>query len=145
MKLTRQQLSRRIVMDFRRYLFYPQANNRCLPKSADSLTEEALMYSITKVVSVLSCGVLLCLGLSQAAHAGLSDEAGASRLAQAKVIKGDLVRIDYGDYIIKEKEGQEVRVHMTNKTQTMGQLKKGDRVEAKVDDQNNALLIRPLP
>jgi len=103
------------------------------------------MYSITKVVSVLSCGVLLCLGLSQAAHAGLSDEAGASRLAQAKVIKGDLVRIDYGDYIIKEKEGQEVRVHMTNKTQTMGQLKKGDRVEAKVDDQNNALLIRPLP
>lgn len=103
------------------------------------------MYSITKVVSVLSCGVLLCLGLSQAAFAGLADEAGASRLAQAKVIKGDLVRIDYGDYVVKDKDGQEVRVHMTNKTQTMGQLKKGDRVEAKVDDQNNALLIRPLP
>jgi hypothetical protein len=103
------------------------------------------MYSITKVVSVLSCGVLLCLGLSQAAFAGLADEAGTSRLAQAKVIKGDLVRIDYGDYIVKDKDGQEVRVHMTNKTQTMGQLKKGDRVEAKVDDQNNALLIRPLP
>jgi hypothetical protein len=104
------------------------------------------MYSMTKVVSVLSCGVLLCLGLSQAAFAGLADdEAGTSRLAQAKVIKGDLVRIDYGDYIVKDKDGQEVRVHMTNKTQTMGQLKKGDRVEAKVDDQNNALLIRPLP
>ena len=100
------------------------------------------MYSITKVVSVLSCGVLLCLGLSQAAHAGQADEEGASRLAQAKVIKGDLVGVDYGDYIIKEKDGQEVRVHMTNKTQVMGQVRKGDRIEVKVDAKNNALLIR---
>ena len=103
------------------------------------------MYSLIKVVSVLSCGVLLCLGLSQAAYAGKADEEGASRLAQAKVIKGDLVRIDYGDYLIKEKDGQEVRLHISNKTQIMGQLKKGDRVEAKVDDQNNALTIRSLP
>ena len=103
------------------------------------------MVSITKVVSVLSCGVLLCLGLSQAAHAGLSDEDGASRLSQAKVIKGDLVRVDYGDYIVKDKDGQEVRVHMTKKTQVMGQLSKGDRIEVKVDDHNNALSIRSLP
>lgn len=103
------------------------------------------MYSLIKVVSVLSCGVLLCLGLSQAAYAGQADEEGANRLAQAKVIKGDLVRIDYGDYLIKEKDGQEIRLHISNKTQMMGQLKKGDRVEAKVDDQNNALTIRSLP
>jgi hypothetical protein len=101
------------------------------------------MFSILKVAGVLSCGVLLCFGLSQAAHAIEGD--GANRLAQAKVIKGDLVRIDYGDYIVKEKDGQEVRVHMTKKTQIMGQLAKGDRVEAKVDDQNNALSIRSLP
>jgi hypothetical protein len=103
------------------------------------------MYSRIKVVSVLSCGMLLCLGLSQAAHAGKVEEEGASRLAQAKVIRGDLVRIDYGDYLIKEKDGQEVRLHISNKTQIMGQLKKGDRVEAKVDEQNNALTIRSLP
>ncbi len=103
------------------------------------------MYSLIKVVSVLSCGVLLCLGLSQATYAGQASEEGANRLAQAKVIKGDLVRIDYGDYLIKEKDGQEVRLHISNKTQIMGQLKKGDRVEAKVDDQNNALTIRSLP
>jgi hypothetical protein len=101
------------------------------------------MLSITKVVSVLSCGVLLCLGLSQAAHA--ANEEGASRLEQAKVIKGDLVSIDYGDYIIKEKDGKEVRVHIDKKTQIMGQIKKGDRVEAKVDAKDNALLIRSLP
>ena len=101
------------------------------------------MVSIPKVVSVLSCGVLLCLGLFQAAHA--ADQEGASRLAQAQVIKGDLVRIDYGDYIVKDKDGKEVTVHVTNKTQMMGQLKKGDRVEAKVDNQNHALAIRSLP
>ena len=101
------------------------------------------MVAIRKVVSVLSCGVLLCLGLFQAALA--VDEEGANRLAQAKVIKGDLVGIDYGDYIIKEKDGNEVRVHVSKKTQAMGQLKKGDRVEAKVDNQDNALTIRSLP
>jgi cold shock CspA family protein len=101
------------------------------------------MVSILKVTGVLSCGVLLCLGLSQAAHA--IEEEGANRLAQAKVIKGNLVRIDYGDYIVKEKDGQEIHVHMTKKTQIMGQLAKGDRVEVKVDEQNNALSIRSLP
>ena len=102
------------------------------------------MLSITKVVSVLSCGVLLCLGLSQAAHAA-DEEVGASRLNQATVIKGNLVSIDYEDYIIKEKDGKEVRVHIQKKTQIMGQIKKGDRVEAKVDAKDNALLIRSLP
>jgi hypothetical protein len=101
------------------------------------------MLSITKLVSVLSCGVLLCFGLSHAAYA--ADEVGASRLQQAKVIKGDLVHVDYGDYLIKEKDGKEVRVHTDKKTQIMGQVKKGDRVEAKVDDQNNALSIRSIP
>jgi len=101
------------------------------------------MVSIPKAVSVLSCGVLLCLGLYQAAHA--LEETGASRLERAKVIKGDLVHIDYGDYIVKEKDGKEVRVHTDKKTQMMGQLKKGDRVEAKVDNQNLALSIRSTP
>jgi len=100
------------------------------------------MFRIPKVISILSCGVMLCLGLS-AAYAAV--EEGAKRLEQAKVIKGDLVRIDYADYVVKEKDGNEVRVHTDKKTQIMGQLKPGDRVEAKVDDQNRALTIRSLP
>ena len=34
------------------------------------------MYSLIKIASVLSCGVLLCLGLSQASYAGQADEEG---------------------------------------------------------------------
>ena len=101
------------------------------------------MVSIPKVVGVLSCGALLCLGLFQAAHA--ADQEGASRLEQAKVIKGDLVNIDYGDYIVKDKDGKEVRVHVDSKTLAMGQITKGDRVEVKVDAKDHALSIRSLP
>jgi hypothetical protein len=101
------------------------------------------MLAMTKVVSVLFCGVLLCFGLHNVAHA--AEEEGKSRLDQATVIKGNLVSIDYGDYVIKEKDGREVRVHIDKKTQVMGQIKKGDRVEAKVDAKDNALLIRSLP
>ena len=98
------------------------------------------MVSIPKVVGVLSCGVLLCLGLFQAAYA--ADEEGARRLEQAKVITGVLVRIEYGDYVVKGQDGQEVHFTIDNKTQMMGQLKKGDRIEAKVTEQNHAMLIR---
>ena len=101
------------------------------------------MFSFTKSVSVLSSALLLCLGLSQTALALESE--GAKRLAEAKVIKGELVRIDYGDYIVKEQDGKEVIVHIDRKTQMMGQITKGDRIEAKVDDQNHALSIRSLP
>jgi hypothetical protein len=102
------------------------------------------MVSIPKVVGLLSCGALLCLGLFQAAHAA-DEKEGATRLEQAKVIKGDLVRIDYGDYIVKDKDGKEVRVHVNSKTMSMGQITKGDRVEVKVDDKDHALSIRSLP
>jgi hypothetical protein len=67
---------------------------------------------------MLSCGLLLCFGLSQAAHA--IEGEGANRLAQAKVITGNLVRIDYGDHTVKDKDSREVHVQVTKKTQIMG-------------------------
>jgi Cu/Ag efflux protein CusF len=35
-------------------------------------------------------------------------------------------------------------LHTDKTTQMMGQLKKGDRIEAKVTDQNHALVIRQV-
>jgi hypothetical protein len=100
------------------------------------------MVSIPKVVGVLSCGFLLCLGLSMAAHAGQADETGGSRLERAKTITGELLRVEYGEYVVKGQDGKEIRLTTDKTTQMMGQLKKGDRIEAKVTDQNHALSIR---
>jgi len=125
------------------------------------------MVSIPKVVGVLSCGFLLCLGLSNAAQAehapapsdlmktdAQSDRQGFqsdddkqknaenNRAEGAKTIKGELFRVEDGNYFVKVKDGKEVRLHTDKTTQMMGEIKKGDRIEAKVNDQNHALSIR---
>jgi uncharacterized membrane protein YcgQ (UPF0703/DUF1980 family) len=132
------------------------------------------MVSIPKVVGVLSCGLLLCLGLSnatQAEHApapsdlmktdtqtdrqgfqsdddkqkNVNDEKGTNRAEGAKTIKGELSRVEDGNYFVKVKDGKEVRVHTDKTTQMMGKIKKGDRIEAKVNGQNHALSIHSAP
>jgi len=129
------------------------------------------MVSISKVVGVLSCGFLLCLGLSnvaQAEHApapsdlmktdavtdqkgfqsdddkqkNVNDEKGSNRADGSKTIKGELFRVEDGSYFVKVKDGKEVRLHTDKTTRMMGDIKKGDRIEAKVNDQNHALSIR---
>jgi len=129
------------------------------------------MVSIPKVVGVLSCGFLLCLGLSNAAQAGntpgasdvmktdsvtdrqgfqsdddkqknVDDKMGSNRAEGAKTIKGELSRVEDGNYFVKVKDGKEVRLHTDKTTQMMGEIKKGDRIEAQVNDQNHALSIR---
>jgi len=135
------------------------------------LTEEVPMVSIPKVVGVLSCGFLLCLGLSNAAQAGntpgasdvmktdsvtdrqgfqsdddkqknVDDKMGSNRADGAKTIKGELFRVEDGNYFVKVKDGKEVRLHTDKTTQMIGEIKKGDRIEAQVNDQNHALSIR---
>ena len=128
------------------------------------------MVSIPKVVGVLSCSFLLCLGLSNAAQAELvpgasdvmktdsqtdrqgfqsdddkqknvDDKKGSTRTEGAKTIKGELSRVEDGNYFVKAKDGKEVRLHTDKTTKMMGEIKKGDRIEAKVNDQNHALSI----
>jgi hypothetical protein len=60
----------------------------------------------------------------------------------AKTIKGELFRVEGGNYFVKAKDGKEVRVHTDSMTHMQGGIKKGDRIEAKVNDQNHALSIR---
>ena len=129
------------------------------------------MVSISKVVGVLSCGFLLCLGLSSAAQAehapgasdlmktnavtdqqgfqsdddkqkNVNDEKGSNRADGAKTIKGELFRVEDGNYFVKVKNGKELRLHTDQTTQKTGNIRQGDRIEAKVNDQNHALSIR---
>src|SRR4029077_19512276 len=116
------------------------------------LTQEALMVAIPKVVGVLSCGVLLCLGLSNAASgademkAGQADQKDMTvKKPAGHIIQGDVVRVEYGHYVVKQKDGKEVRLETDNTTQMMGQIRKGDRIVATVNDQNHAMSMRSIP
>jgi uncharacterized membrane protein YcgQ (UPF0703/DUF1980 family) len=129
------------------------------------------MVSIPKVVGVLSCGFLLSLGLSNAAQAehppapsdvmktdsvtdrqgfqsdddkqkNVDDKKGSNSAKDAKTIKGELSRVEDGNYFVKVKDGKEVRLHTDKTTQMTGEIKKGDRIEAKVNKENHALSIR---
>ncbi|HXT65723.1 MAG TPA: hypothetical protein VN657_02955 [Nitrospiraceae bacterium] len=131
------------------------------------------MVSMQKVVGVLSCGFLLCLGLSNAAQAehppapsdvmktdsvsdrqgfqsdddkqtNVDDEKGSNHAKDAKTIKGELSRVEGGNYFVKVKDGKEVRLHTDKTTQMMGEVKKGDRIEAQVNKKHHALSIRSI-
>jgi len=129
------------------------------------------MVSIPKIVGVLSCGFLLGLGLSWVAQAEhppapsdlmktdaqsdrrgyqsdddkqktVNDEKGSDRAKDAKTITGELFRVKDGNYFVKVKDGKKVRLHTDQTTEMIGEIMKGDRIEAKVNKQNHALSIR---
>ena len=127
------------------------------------------MSSILKATGVLSCSFLLCLGLSKAVQAehspspsdvmktdSTSDRKGfqsdddkqknveteRSRADGSKTIKGELIRVQDAEYFVKGKDGKEVRLHTDKTTEMNGTVKKGDHIEAMVNNQNHALSIR---
>ena len=127
------------------------------------------MVSIPKVISVMSCGVLLCLGLSNAAQADnaasvqdemkadqtdrrqggqvtgekqSSDEMKGSQSKSGETIKGEVLRVEGDTYFVKGQDGKEVRLRTDNTTQKSGVISKGDRIEASMNEQNLALSIR---
>ncbi|HYM89737.1 MAG TPA: hypothetical protein VES92_11555 [Nitrospiraceae bacterium] len=129
------------------------------------------MVSIPKVVSVLSCGFLLCLGLSAAAQAENAasaqdemkaaqpdhrlggQEAGEKHLkdpmkgAQSKgdkTIRGEMLRIEGDNYFVKGQDGKEVRLHTDKTTQILRPIQEGDQIEARVNNQNHTLSIGSL-
>ena len=127
------------------------------------------MVSIPKVVGILSCGFLLCLGLSHAAQAEnaaptteemkadqsdrrqggqkageqqTSDELKGGQSKDVKMIKGDLLRVEGDNYVVKGQDGKEVRMDIDKTTEMIGSFKQGDRIEAEVNGENHALSIR---
>ena len=122
------------------------------------------MVSIPKVVGVLSCGCLLGLGLStvmQAAekppaaesmkHDPSADRKGGlpdlvkpdeDTVQGINTIKGEVLRIKGEHFYVRRSNGKEVHLHTKPTTQMMGEFKKGDQIEAKVNDQNHVLSIR---
>jgi hypothetical protein len=125
------------------------------------------MVSIPKTIGVLSCGFLLCLGLSNAAQADNAassvdklkadqsdrrqggQEAGEKQMndlegGQSKggtSIKGEVLGVEGDNLLVKAKDGKEVRLQIDETTQKARNIEPGERIEAKVNDQNHALWI----
>jgi hypothetical protein len=134
------------------------------------------MISLLKVVGVLSCGFLLCLGLSHAAQADnaasaadekkadqsemkadqtdrrqggqeagekqLNDEMKGGPSIGGKTINGEVLRVEGNNCFVKGQDGKEVRLHVDVATLKAKNIESGDRIEAKVNEQNHALSIR---
>jgi len=125
------------------------------------------MVSISKIVGVLLCGFVLGLDLStvtQAAEKPPSAERmkptpSADRknsppdhekpdegtLQGINTLKGEVLRIKGEHFYVRRSDGKEMHLHTKPTTQMTGEFKKGDRIEAKVNDQNDALSIRSAP
>jgi len=126
------------------------------------------MVSIPKIIGVLSCSFLLCLGLSNATQADNTapttdemkadqsdrrqggQEAGEQQMndvqgGQSKdghMITGEVLRVESDIYFVKGQDGKEVRMYTDKTTIIMGNIRQGDRIEAKVNEENHALSIR---
>jgi preprotein translocase subunit SecF len=109
------------------------------------------MVSIHKVVGVLSCSFLLCLGLSTVASSAEQFNAGHSggkiwtvedkdRFVSGKEVKGEIVKIDGENYVVREASGAEERMHVDSNSQKRSMAPKvGDHVLAKVDAKGHAV------
>jgi ribosomal protein S1 len=95
------------------------------------------MLSISKIVGVVSCVFVLCVGLSDANAARSED------LSKGEIIKGEVLRVEADHLLVKDKDGKEVRIHIDQTTKMSDKkLDQGDGIVATVDEQNHALSIQ---
>ena len=126
------------------------------------------MTSISKAVSILSCGFLLGLGLSYTAQADYAasaadklkadqsdrrqggQEAGETQTndiikgdhsIDGKTIKGKVLGIDRDNILVKEEDGNKMHLYTDETTQKARNIVAGQDIEAIVNDQNHALSI----
>ena len=107
------------------------------------------MVSLPKIISVLSCGVVLCLSLADAAQAfrvdpcanrkgGLPNLLLCSEEAQQGIqtIKGEVLRVEGDTLVVERFNGQEVELPVTAALRNGHIFEPGDWIEAKLAEVN---------
>jgi uncharacterized surface anchored protein len=112
------------------------------------------MVSTSRFIGGLSGGCLICLGLSSCYTGPARDAASATdeikmkqsdRRSDTKAIKGEVLRVEGHNYVVKGEDGKEVSLHTDSTTQQTGDISQGYNIEAQINDQNHALSIRSTP
>ena len=105
------------------------------------------MASLTKIIGIVSCGVVLCLSLADASQAfrldpcanrkgSLPNLLGCSKEAQIQSIKGEVLRVE-GDMLVVERfNGQEVQLPVTAALRNGQVFEPGDWIEAELGEVN---------
>ena len=62
--------------------------------------------------------------------------------ANARTIKGEVLKIDGENYVVKDATGKEVKLHVSPETKKDGDLKVGDKIEAQADASGHAISIK---
>ena len=60
-----------------------------------------------------------------------------------RLIQGEVLRVEGDNYFVKGQDGREVSFSADTTTMKTEKIKSGDRIEAKVDDNNHALSLLP--
>lgn len=97
------------------------------------------MGSIPKVIGVLSCSFLLCLSLSTVASS--ADKLTTDQFVPGKEIKGEIVKVEGDNYVVRDAAGTEVRMHVDASTHKKSNMrpKVGEHVHAKVNAKGHAV------
>jgi len=99
------------------------------------------MVSIPKIIAFMSCSFVLFLSLSNVTQA-----ADKYRHIEQGVytIKGEVLRVDGDDYLIKQSNGKEVKYRVDSGTEMSEPIGRGDRIEAKVREVNEETRVLSL-
>jgi len=120
------------------------------------------MVDILKVLRVLSCWFVLWVGLCNMAQADTmvpkadaekdsqrtgeqGDSKESIRQQGVHIIQGDVLRVEGNTYFIKELGGKELNLRTDATTMKAEKIQVGDRIEAKVDENNRALSLVLAP
>jgi hypothetical protein len=63
----------------------------------------------------------------------------------AHIIQGDVMRVEGETYFVKGLDGKEMSLRADTTTMKTEKIKAGDRIEAKIDENNFALSLLPAP
>jgi hypothetical protein len=118
-----------------------------------TLTEEG-SHGLYFQIHWWAVGCLLGLGLSSCYTSPARDTASATdeieksqsdRGSGTKAIKGEVLRVEGQNYVVKGEDGKEVSLHTDSTTLKTGDINQGYNIEAEVNDRNHALSIRSTP